>query len=168
MALHGRTLWQDVAACACNAATWKALFRNDVGSIPASGNSPVVGWWIVWSPVIHHKDLDEILDQSSCQLPNRSIFVKGYGTTFRPDRNFHAGFILLYDGENIPQKLLLVEEDSIGGLFTEINLRNKIKWPISCSDNPKKSSLLNHTTAFIYCQIWAFTILTWLCEIKHL
>ena len=39
---------------------------------------------------------------------------------------------------------LLVEENLIEGFFAEVNLRNKKKWLLSCSYNPKKTSLSNH------------------------
>ena len=39
---------------------------------------------------------------------------------------------------------LLVEENLFEGFFVEVNLRNKKKWLLSCSYNPKKSSLSNH------------------------
>ena len=39
---------------------------------------------------------------------------------------------------------LLVEENLIEGFFVGINLRNKKKWLLSCSYNPKKTSLSNH------------------------
>ena len=58
-----------------------------------------------------------------------------------------GGGILLYVREDIPSKLLLVEENPIEGLFVEINLRNKKKCLISCSYNPKKTSLSNHIAA---------------------
>ena len=36
-----------VVACICNPATSEAEFRNDVGSVPVGGNSPLIGGWIV-------------------------------------------------------------------------------------------------------------------------
>ena len=39
-----------------NPATLEAEFRNVVGSIPVGGNSPSIGEWIVWPPVIKHKE----------------------------------------------------------------------------------------------------------------
>ena len=46
----------DVVVCTCNPATLKAKFLNGVDSIPVGGNSPSIGEWIVWPPVIQHKD----------------------------------------------------------------------------------------------------------------
>ena len=73
--------------------------------------------------------------------------LNGYSTLFWLDRNAHGGGILLYVREDIPSKLLLVEENPIEGFFVEINLRNKKNWMISCSYNPKKTSLSNHISA---------------------
>ena len=47
---------KSVVACTCNSATLEAEFRNGVGSILAEGNSPSIGGWIVWAPVIQHKE----------------------------------------------------------------------------------------------------------------
>ena len=41
-------------ACTCNPATFKAEFRNSMGSIPVRVNSPLVGGQIVWPSVIQH------------------------------------------------------------------------------------------------------------------
>ena len=55
------------------------------------------------------------------------FLLNGYRTPFRLDRNAHGGGILLYVREDLPLKLLLVEENLIEGFFVEINLRNKKK-----------------------------------------
>ena len=68
----------------------------------------------------------------------------GYSTPFRLDRNAHGGGILLYVREDIPSKLLPMEENLIEGFFAQINLRSKKKWLLSCSYNPKKTWLSNH------------------------
>ena len=80
-------------------------------------------------------------------FPIGQFLLNFYSTPFRLDRNAHGGCILLYVRENIPSKLLLVKENPMEGFFVEINLRNKKKWLISCSYNPKKSSLSNHFAA---------------------
>ena len=71
------------------------------------------------------------------------LFIS-YSTPFRLDGNAHGGGILLYAQEDIPSKLLLVEKNLIEGFFVGINLQNKKKWLLSCSYNPKKTSLSNH------------------------
>ena len=80
-------------------------------------------------------------------LPIGQFLLNGCSTPFRLDRNAHGGGILLYVREDIPSKLLLVEENPIEGFFVEINLRNKKKWLISCSYNPPKTSLSNYIAA---------------------
>ena len=76
--------------------------------------------------------------------PIGQFLLNGYCTPFRLDRNAHGGSILLYVREDIPSKLLHVEENLIEGFFVEINLRNKKKWLLSCSYNSKKTFLSNH------------------------
>ena len=77
-------------------------------------------------------------------FPIGQFLLNSYSTPFRLDRNAHGGGILLYVWKNIPSKLLLVEENLIEAFFVEIKLRNKKKWLLSCSYNPKK--LLYQTT----------------------
>ena len=60
-------------------------------------------------------------------FPIGQFLLNSYSTPFRLDRNAHGGGILLYVREDIPSKLLLVEENLIEGFFVEINLRNKKK-----------------------------------------
>ena len=43
-----------VVACTCDPATLEAEFQNGVGLIPVGGNSPSIGGYIVWPPVIQH------------------------------------------------------------------------------------------------------------------
>ena len=71
------------------------------------------------------------------------FLLNSYSTPFRLDCNAHGGGILLYVREDIPSKLLLMEENLIEGFFVEIKLQNKKKWLLSCSFNPKKTSLSN-------------------------
>ena len=73
-------------------------------------------------------------------FPIGHFLLNGYSTPFRLDCNAHGRGILLYVREDI----LHVEENPIESFFVEINLRNKIKWLISCSYNLKKTSLSNH------------------------
>ena len=77
-------------------------------------------------------------------FPIGQFLLNGYSTPFRLDGNAHRGGILLYVREDIPSKLLLVEENFIEGFFVEIDLRNKKKWLLSYSYNPKKTYLSNH------------------------
>ena len=77
-------------------------------------------------------------------FPIRQFLLNSYSTPFPLDRNAHGGGIPLYVQEDIPSKLLLVNENPIEGFFMEINLQNKKKQLISCYCNPKK--LLYQTT----------------------
>ena len=61
-------------------------------------------------------------------FPIGQFLLNDYSISFRPDHNAHGGGILLYVREDIPLKLLLVEENLIESFFVEINLRNKKKW----------------------------------------
>ena len=72
-------------------------------------------------------------------FPIGQFLLNSYSTPFRLDRNAHGEDILLYVREDIPSKLLLLEENLIEGFFVEMNLRNKKKWLLSCSYNPKKN-----------------------------
>ena len=58
-------------------------------------------------------------------FPIGQFLLNGYSTLFRLDRNAPGGGILLYVQEDIPSKLLLVEENLIEGFFVEINLRKR-------------------------------------------
>ena len=72
--------------------------------------------------------------------------MNGFSRPHRLDCNYNGGGILLHIREDIPSKRLSTE----GGyqktetIFVEINLHNKKKWLISCSDNPKRASIANH------------------------
>ena len=61
-------------------------------------------------------------------FPIGQFLLNSYSTPFRLDRNTYGEGILLYVREDIPLKLLLVEENLIESFFVEINLRNKKKW----------------------------------------
>ena len=71
-------------------------------------------------------------------FPIAQLLLNSYSIPFRLVCNAHGRRILLFIREDIPSKLLLVEEDPIEGFFVEVNLRNKKKWLISCSYHPKK------------------------------
>ena len=86
-------------------------------------------------------------------MPVRSIFfpigqflLNGYSNPFRLDRNAHGGGMLLYVREDIPSKLLLVEQNLIKVFCRDKlkKLRNNKKRLLCCSYNPKKTSLLNY------------------------
>ena len=39
----------------CNSAALETEFPNSVGSTPVGRNSPSLGGWIVWPPLMQHK-----------------------------------------------------------------------------------------------------------------
>ena len=55
-------------------------------------------------------------------FPIGQFLLNGYRTPFQLDRNAHGRGIRLYVREDIPLKLLLVEENLIEGVFVEINV----------------------------------------------
>ena len=50
---------------------------------------------------------------------------------------------MLFLREDIPSKLLKIEEKPKESLYVELNLRNS-KWLVNCSYNPHKNSIGNH------------------------
>ena len=71
------------------------------------------------------------------------FLLDGYSVPFRSDRDGNGGGILLIIREDIPSKHLPMN-NNIEGLFVEINLRNKKKWLLSYSYNPKKALISNY------------------------
>ena len=69
------------------------------------------------------------LDES---FPPGQLLLDGYTAPFRSDRDGNGGGILLFIREDIPSKLLPMNND-IEGFFVEINLRNQKKCLLSCS-----------------------------------
>ena len=57
-------------------------------------------------------------------FPIRQFFINGFSCTFRLDRDRNVGGILLYIREDIPSKLLAIE-NAIAAFFVEINLHKK-------------------------------------------
>ena len=49
----------------------------------------------------------------------------------------------MYIRDDIPSKFLS-KNKNIEGFFVELNLRNKKKWLLSCSYNPKKATISSH------------------------
>ena len=58
-------------------------------------------------------------------FPINQFLLNRYSTPFQLGRNADGRRILLYVREDIPSKLLLVEENLIKGFFVEIKLQNK-------------------------------------------
>ena len=84
------------------------------------------------------------LDQS---FPTDQSMINGFSAPFRLDRNDKGGGIILYIREDIPSRLVSTKSSQVKGFFAEINLRNKKKWQLCCSYNPKKDLITQHLYA---------------------
>ena len=76
-------------------------------------------------------------------LPVSRILIDGYSPPFRLDRDNNGGGITLFVREDIPCKLLSVENHPMEGFYVEINLR-KTKWLLCCSYNPNRCNINFH------------------------
>ena len=76
-------------------------------------------------------------------LPPGRFLLDGYSVPFLSDRDGNSGGILSFIREDILSKPLLMN-NNIESFFVEINLRNKKKWLLSCSYNPKEALMSNH------------------------
>ena len=76
-------------------------------------------------------------------FPEGQFLIPGYGSPYRFDRNCRGGGIMLYVREDIPSKLLSIENQPIEGFYIEINLRKK-KWLLCATYNPHKNNIGNH------------------------
>ena len=76
-------------------------------------------------------------------FPKGQFQIKGFSDPFRVDRNTHGGGILFYAREDIPVKLLSVENLPTECFFIEINLRKR-KWLVCCSYNPHRDNIKDH------------------------
>ena len=84
------------------------------------------------------------LDES---FPTSQFMLNGFSAPFHLDRNDKGGSIILYIREDIPSRLVSTESSQAEGFFVEINLRNKKKWLLCCSYNPKKDLIRQHLYA---------------------
>ena len=75
-------------------------------------------------------------------FPKMQFHFDGY-CVYRFDRNEQGGGILVYVREDIPSKLIPMQNSLIEGLFIELNLRST-KWLLSCSYNPHRSLISEH------------------------
>ena len=84
------------------------------------------------------------LDKS---FTTNQFMINRFSAPFRLDRNHKGGGIILYIREDIPSKLASTESSQVEGIFVEIHLRNKNKWLLCCSYNPKKDLITQHLYA---------------------
>ena len=71
------------------------------------------------------------------------FLIDGYTSPFRLDRDNNGGGIMNFVREDIPCKLLSVENHPMEGFYVEINLR-KTKWLLCCSYNPNRCKIDFH------------------------
>ena len=93
-----------------------------------------------------NKNVD-ILLISEIKLDNSFLtgqfLIKGYSAPYRLDGDAQGGGIMLFIREDIPSKLLEVDDFPTEGFYVEINLRKK-EWLFCCYYNPKKSNVRAH------------------------
>ena len=76
-------------------------------------------------------------------FPNGQFLIKGYSAPYRLDRDTQRGGIILFIREDIPSKLLALEDLPTEVFYVEINLRKK-KLLLCYSHNHKKSNIRAH------------------------
>ena len=76
-------------------------------------------------------------------FPVGQFLIDGYDPPIRLDRDIHGGGLMLFVREDIPCKLLYLENKPMEGFYVEINLR-KTKWLLCCSYNPSRSNIDFH------------------------
>ena len=65
-------------------------------------------------------------------FPVGQFLIDGYIPSIRLDRGIHGGGLMLFVREDIPCKLLSLENKPMESFYVEINLR-KTKWLLCCS-----------------------------------
>ena len=76
-------------------------------------------------------------------FPVSKYLIDGYAPPFRLDCDNNGGGIMLFVREDIPCKLLSIENYPMKGFYVEINLR-KAKWLLCCSCNPNRCKIDFH------------------------
>ena len=68
------------------------------------------------------------------------FLIDGYTPPFRLDRDNNGGGIILFVSEDVPCKLLSVENHPMEGFYVETNLR-KTKWLLYCFYYPNRCKI---------------------------
>ena len=76
-------------------------------------------------------------------FPEGQFLIPGYSSPYRLDRNCRGGGVMLFVREDIPSKLLLIDNQAIEGFYFETNLRKK-KWLLCGSYNPNRDNIGNN------------------------
>ena len=84
----------------------------------------------------------------SC-FPVGQFLIDGYGPPIRLDRGTHGGGLMLFVRDDIPCKLLSLENKSMEGFYVEINLQ-KTKCLVCCSYNASRSNIDFHRNLALY------------------
>ena len=79
-------------------------------------------------------------------FPIANFLIDGFSQSYRINRKFSGGGIMLYVREDIPSNLLKVESLPTEGIYVELKLRSK-NWLINFSYNPNRNTIGNHLEA---------------------
>ena len=90
--------------------------------------------------------ISEKKNNNDVTFPHNQLFIEGFSTPYRLDRDSNVGGILLYVRKDIPSNLIAIENKPIESFFVELKLHND-KWLINSSHNPHKSLIGNHFDA---------------------
>ena len=90
------------------------------------------------------------LDES---FPIDQFTIEDFGALCKVDRNANGAGIILFVWEDIPTKLLSVENSPTEAFFIEINLPKK-KWLLSCFYNPNKKT--QRITLKLWIKAWLY------------
>ena len=72
-------------------------------------------------------------------FPDGQLFLDGFGTPFRPDRNRNGGGIMLFIRNEIPAEVVFLQK-----FLCRVKFSKKKKWLLNCSCNPKHSNIESH------------------------
>ena len=71
------------------------------------------------------------------------FFIDGFGPPIRLDRDIHGKGLMYFVREDVPYKLLSLENKPMESFYVDTNLR-KTKWLLYCSYNPSRSNIDFH------------------------
>ena len=67
------------------------------------------------------------------------FLIDAYSPPVRLDRNIYGGGLVLFARENIPRKLISLENNVVEGFYVDINLR-KSQWLLCSCNSPSRSN----------------------------
>ena len=93
--------------------------------------------------VMKHTDVLVIIETKlDDSFPTSQFLMKGFAETLRLDRNRNRGGVMIYIGDDIPSRLLLLKDvfpGDIESLYVELNFR-KCKWLLPGTYHPRSQS----------------------------